>query len=128
MIPPPDPAGLRGLCDGFRGRFFYDAERGDIGYIAKACDDKQCDCEVKVNADGDQDCSHSLSDWEGEDHLCEPIAQMLNAIPGLLDEVGRLRSLLVEACDIGLPHAERNGDDKDVARLSAIRAASEVES
>lgn len=76
---------LRKDVRGFAGRFFYDQERGDIAYIAKACDDKQCDCERKVNADGDQDCSHSLYDWEHEDHLCEPIVEMLNAVGPLLD-------------------------------------------
>jgi len=65
-------------ADGFNGRFFFDPERGDIGYIAKACDERRCDCGRKLNADGDQDCSHSLSDWEGEEHLCEPIANLLN--------------------------------------------------
>ena len=114
---------------GFAGRFFYDGERGDIGWIAKKCDDRQCDCERKVNADGDQDCSHSLSDWEGEDHICEPIVRMLNGYGEAIAEIDRLnayvahndeeyrtmkevlraehaecqrlRGLLVEACDIG---------------------------
>lgn len=81
---------LRAHVNGFRGRFFYDAERGDIAWIAKACDDKHCDCERKVNADGDQDCAYSLYDWEGEDHINEPIVEMLNAVPALLDEVERL--------------------------------------
>ena len=82
---------VRSDLDGFTGRFFYDAERGDIGWIAADCDAKHCDCEVKLNADGDQDCSHSLSDWEGEDHINEPIVRMLNAVPELLAEVERLR-------------------------------------
>lgn len=87
-----DVKALRELADGFRGRFFADAERGDIGYIAKQCDDKQCDCEVRANADGDQDCSRSIYDWEGEHHINEPIAQMLNAVGPLCDEVERLRA------------------------------------
>lgn len=111
----------RAASDGFRGRFFYDAERGDIGWIAEACDDKQCDCEVKVNADGDQDCSHSLHDWEGDDHINEPIVEMLNALPQSLAEIERLRALAMEACDIG---TSWSGDDtEDGDRLSAIREA-----
>ena len=77
--------------DGFHGRFFYDAESGDIGWIAKDCDERTCDCEEKLNADGDQDCSHSLSDWEGEDHINEPIVRILNAVPALIAEVERLQ-------------------------------------
>lgn len=84
---------IRADVHGFDGRFFADAERGDIGYIAKDCDDKQCDCEVKVNDDGDQDCSHSLYDWEHEDHINEPIARMLNAVGPLCDEITRLEAL-----------------------------------
>lgn len=89
-----DPALAAKLCaeameddHGFEGRFFYDAERGDIGWIAKDCDDKQCVCEVKTNADGDQDCSHSLYDWEGEDHINEPIVRMLNRHHALSEQL-----------------------------------------
>jgi hypothetical protein len=91
MIPPPDPAGLRGLCDGFRGRFFYDVERGDLGFVASKCERKECDCEPSYNADGDIDCSVCIGDMDHGADTGEPIAQMLNAIPGLLDEVERLR-------------------------------------
>ena len=94
-------AQVRELLDGFTGRFFYDAESGDIGWIAKDCDDRTCDCERKTNSDGDQDCSHSLSDWEGEDHINEPLVRMLNAVPELLAEVERLRSQLNTATTIG---------------------------
>lgn len=82
----------RRLRDGFRGRFFYDAERDDIGYIRKECDDKRCDCEQKLNADGDQDCSISVASSTWDDHVAEGIVAMLNAFPALLDEVERLRS------------------------------------
>jgi hypothetical protein len=80
---------LRKDCDGFKGRFFYDGERGDLAYIAKDCDDRQCDCEVKTNSDGDQDCSESIADI---DEAWEPIARMLNALPEALDEIERLRA------------------------------------
>jgi hypothetical protein len=95
---------------GFEGRFFYDAERGDIGWIAKACDDKQCDCERKLNADGDQDCSHSLSDWEGEDHICEPIVNMLNRNPQLASmlraAVARVEDLEAETRAVRMTEAD----------------------
>lgn len=86
---------LREDVRGMSGRFFYDAERGDIGYIAKDCDDKTCDCEVKKNADGDQDCSVSVfDDFQGEEHICELLAGMLNAVGPLLDENDSLRAEL----------------------------------
>jgi chromosome segregation ATPase len=95
---------------GFEGRFFYDAERGDIGWIAKACDDKQCDCERKLNADGDQDCSHSLSDWEGEDHICEPIVNMLNRNPQVASmlraAVARVEELEAETRAVRMTEAD----------------------
>lgn len=115
-----DLAKLRALCDGFRGRFFYDAERGDLAYIAAACERKECDCEPSYNADGDIDCSHSLSDWEGEDHLNEPLADMLNALPACLDEIERLRKLLAEACDLTLDAVDSTSDIG--VRIRAIRA------
>jgi hypothetical protein len=105
----------REICDGFRGRFFYDAERGDIGYIAKDCDDKVCDCEVHLNADGDQDCAHSLFDWEHEDHINEPLVQMLNTLPAALDEIERLRVLAKEALNLALV------DGKTTAALRRVR-------
>ncbi len=79
---------LRRDCDGFRGRFFYDAEHGDLGYIAKDCDDRQCDCERNLDSDGNQDCSVSIADV---DDVYEPIAGMLNAVPALIAEIEQLR-------------------------------------
>jgi hypothetical protein len=52
-------------------------------------------------------------------------------VPEVLDEIDRLRSLLVEACDIAEQHARResgiNECLRDIARLSQIRALAEGE-
>lgn len=87
-----DLGAIRAASNGLTGRFFSDPERGDIGYIAKVCDERRCDCERRVNADGDQDCSHSLYDWAGEDHLNETVALMLNAVPALVARVEELEA------------------------------------
>jgi hypothetical protein len=79
---------LRADVAGFTGRFFHDEERGDIAYIAKRCEDKECDCEPSYNADGDIDCSVSLLDDTGNvDDIGHPIARMLNALAVLLPVV-----------------------------------------
>lgn len=88
-----DTSKLRADVGGFTGRFFYDEECGDIAYIAEDCDNKQCDCEEKLNADGDQDCSVSLLDDTGNvDDIGEPIVRMLNAVGPLLDTIEALRA------------------------------------
>lgn len=136
---------LRADCDGFRGRFFYDAERGDLAYVAKDCDERQCDCAPSYNSDGDQDCSVSLETPDSD--VAEAIARMLNAVPMLLDEIDRLRKdaqsarletitaigeagemrrLALEACDIA-DHFDE-GYDRGVdctrrQRLAEIRAS-----
>lgn len=81
---------LRRLVTGWNGRFFYDEERGDIAYVAAACDAKQCDCEVRRNSDGDQDCSQSLYDI---DDAPQHAVIAINALGPLLDELERLRAV-----------------------------------
>lgn len=81
---------LRELARGYSGRFFYDHERSDVGYIAKKCDEKRCDCEQKLNPDGDQDCSELVCEFMDE-HSGPPLVEMLNAVTPLLDEIERLR-------------------------------------
>ncbi len=92
MIPTSTLQKLREHTRGFTGRFFYDAERGDIAYIAKKCDERTCDCERKLNSDGEQDCSVSIGDYDEE--VAEPIVAMLNAVPAvpaLLAEIEQLQ-------------------------------------
>lgn len=90
-MTPSEIAKLRAVVHGFRGRFFFDAERGDLAFIAEECEAQQCECERKTNSDGDQDCSLSVGDMDADiDDVGEPIAEMLNALPVLLDEVERL--------------------------------------
>lgn len=81
---------LRRLVTGWNGRFFYDEECCDIGYIAADCDAKQCDCEVMRNSDGDQDCSQSLYDI---DDAPQHAVIAMNALGPLLDELERLRAV-----------------------------------
>lgn len=93
----------------------------------QACN-KQCDCEHSlVNPDGDRDCSHSLFDWENEDHLCEPLVEMLNATRPLLDEIERLRALIVRIDEtLRVPAAEYVPAISDVFALiddSTLRTA-----
>lgn len=118
---------LRKLADSMRGRFFYDEERGDIGYIAAECDAKECDCERKGNADGDQDCSYSVADVGSSDvdDIGPVLAEMLNALRPLLDrleaverERDGLRALVERAIDA----CEAGGRRVDVfAEMDAIR-------
>lgn len=82
-MTPSDRARLVEFARGFRGRFFFDEERGDVAFIAKDCEDRQCDCEVKTTSDGDQDCSVSLYDI---DDVGELVASVLSALPELLAE------------------------------------------
>jgi len=130
-MTPTELQKARELCDGFRGRFFYDAERGDLAYIAKDCDGRVCDCERKTNSDGDQDCSVCIGDMDHGEDTGEPIAKMLNLVPALLSEVSRLRGLLREACWIGGDYVKairripqtvdiHDYDDAQLDRLSAI--------
>ncbi len=112
-----DIKAARALSDGFRGRFFCDHERGDFGFIAKDCDDHQCDCARNINEDGDQDCALSLSE-EIEPHVAEPIAEMLNAYPTLLDRVEALEDGLREACNWIADLSSE--DSRLVLRLRAI--------
>ena len=86
-----DTKQLRADALGLAGRFFYDAERGDIAYIAKDCDDRTCDCEKKLNSDGDQDCAFSIADGL-DDHVAEPLVRMLNAVGPLLDELAAVKA------------------------------------
>jgi hypothetical protein len=90
-----DTKQLRADVAGFNGRFFWDAECADLAYIAKFCDDRQCDCPRRRNPDGDQDCSVPIGGVGGVDETVgEPVARMLNAVGPLLDEVERLRELI----------------------------------
>lgn len=82
-------------CAGFDGRFFFDAEHGDLAYIASDCDRQECDCEHNLNSDGDQDCSISVGDI---DESGEPIAVMLNALPAAITEIERLRQPHLDGC------------------------------
>lgn len=82
----PDITKIRKHADGFRGRFFFDAERGDLAYLADECERKECDCEPSYNADGDIDCSTCIGFMEDGENMGEPIADMLNAVSGLLVE------------------------------------------
>lgn len=102
MTAPLDLSAVRAHVDGFRGRFFYDAEYGDLACIAKDCDD--CACDHPRNRDGDPDCVMSL-DGPLDEHVGQPIAEMLNAIPALLElveeqgkELSELRKALLHAC------------------------------
>lgn len=89
-----DIKAARELANAWRGRFFYDEERGDLAYIAKDCDDRQCDCEIRRNADGDQDCAESVEDID--DGLAE-VAKMLALVPQLLDRVEEMDRHLSDA-------------------------------
>ena len=109
-----DTKQLRADALGLAGRFFYDAERGDIAYIAKDCDDRTCDCEKKLNSDGDQDCAFSIADGL-DDHVAESLVRVLNAAGPLLDELEAakaeskaLRESLIHACD--LLHASQDNE------------------
>lgn len=93
-MTPSSRARLREDVRGFAGRFFYDAERGDIAYIAKRCDDRTCDCEENLNSDGEQDCSVSIAEIVDAG---EPIARMLNAVGQLLDANSGFERQLSEA-------------------------------
>lgn len=106
-MTPTTLAHLRALVAGFRGRFFFDAERGDLAYLAKECEAQQCECERKTNSDGDQDCSLSLGVLDGIDDAMEPIAEMLNAVPALVDRVEALEREC-ENVGKGQDRAERN--------------------
>lgn len=77
-----DVEAIRAAARGFTGRFFYDPERGDLAFIAAECDERTCDCERKLNSDGEQDCSVSLADYDEE--VGESMAVMLNAVRPLL--------------------------------------------
>lgn len=93
MTPKLDLEAAAKIADGFRGRFFFDCERGDLAFIAEACDDGRCDCPAMPNSDGDQDCSVSVGDMDGDiDDVGEPIAAMLNALPAALAEIRELRA------------------------------------
>lgn len=118
---------LRADVAGFNGRFFYDAEHGDIAYIARECDEKQCECPRRPNPDGDQDCSVSINDFD--EAVFEPIARVLNSTRAALARIAELERLVVEACELG---EEANGDPSSCShivpvgeRLAEIRAAIE---
>lgn len=83
---------LRRLVAGWDGRFFHDVVRGDIAFVAADCEAKHCDCEVKHDSDGEQDCSVSVAavDCGDVDDVGEPLATMLNALPGILADHARL--------------------------------------
>lgn len=122
-----DLKAIRDAARGFSGRFFFDAEAEDIGYIAKNCDERTCDCEQKLNSDGEQDCSIQIADYM-EEHVAEPMVAMLNAVPRLLDEVERLRAELSTAETAGkiLGQAYDEVDaERDSLRSHYNRAAPE---
>jgi hypothetical protein len=83
----PDLDALEQIANGWRGRFAFDGEREDLIFINADCDAKECDCEVKLNSDGDQDCSVEVDDI---DDAGPDVATMLNALPALVAEVRRL--------------------------------------
>lgn len=116
----------REVLSGFNGRFFFDEERGDLAYIAKACDDRQCSCEEKLNADGDQDCSICIGDMNHGADTGEPIAKALNLVPALAARVEELERLLAEACEIAdwfAGNLSGLGATSRFQRLSTIRSA-----
>lgn len=80
------------LCDSMEGRFFHDEERGDIGFVAAACDSKECDCNENLNSDGDQDCSVSLADVESSDvdNIGPVLVEMLNGLAHARQDVEQL--------------------------------------
>ena len=121
-----DPAKLRAVAAGFPGRFFYDAERGDLAFIAKECDEGQCDCEQKLNSDGDQDCSVCIGDIDHGENTGSPIAAMLNAVPALLDECERLRKLCEHACKVGDGLVDLAAPGLDTFRDDAITDIAEI--
>lgn len=98
---------------GFQGRFFYDAERGDIGYVAKKCDERQCDCEQKLNSDGDQDCSVEIAS-ACDDETAEPMVRMLNAFPALLAHIDELANeRIADAVVAAFPRIQELTTDRD---------------
>lgn len=78
---------LRADVAGFAGRFFYDAERSDLAFVAARCEARECDCPPSYNSDGEIDCSRCIGFLEDGEAVGEPMARMLNAVGPLLDEV-----------------------------------------
>ena len=74
---------LRAMADGFRGTFEFKAERVDAEDFVVAED-------ALVYCTEDQDDYEIASPIE--EHIGEPIAKMLNAVPALLDRVAELEA------------------------------------